>query len=92
MLLLAGCEQKETTMSDTMIKSAEEGIKHLEAHPPLGASFQLAISESFTFAGKPDTIGAGMAVVLDKILRLGCEPDGFDQKSGFRVYRYKKMQ
>jgi hypothetical protein len=70
---------------------AEEGVKHLEMHPPSGASFQLAISESFTFAGKPDTMGAGMAVLLDKILGIGYEPDGFEQKNGFKLYRYKKM-
>ena len=79
-------------MNYTIIKSAEEGIKYLESHPPSGDSFQLAISESFTFAGKSDTMGAGMAVVLDRILGFGYEPDGFDQKSGFRLYRYKKMQ
>jgi hypothetical protein len=79
-------------MSETIIKTSEEGIKYLEAHAPSGAAFQLTISDSFTFAGKPDTIGAGKAVILDKILGLGYMPDGFEQKSGFRVYRYKKMQ
>jgi hypothetical protein len=89
-LLFVGCGQKEKAMSDSIIRSAEEGSKHLEAHPPTGDSFQLAISESFTFAGKPDTMGAGMAVLMDKILGLGYMPDGFEQKSGFRLYRYKK--
>ncbi|HSU54648.1 MAG TPA: hypothetical protein VLT36_11370 [Candidatus Dormibacteraeota bacterium] len=79
-------------MSETIIKTAEEGIKHLDAHAPLEDGFQLAISDSFTFAGKPDKIGAGMAVLLDKILGLGYMPDGFEQKSGFRLYAYKKMQ
>ncbi len=79
-------------MSQTVIMSAEDGVKYLESHPPSGKSFQLAISEQFTFEGKADTIGAGMAVLLDKILTFGYEPDGFEQKSGFRLYRYKKMQ
>ena len=79
-------------MCDTIIKSAEEGIRRLEEHPPSGASFQLAISESFTFAGKPDTMGAGMAVLVDKILGLGYMPDGFEQKSGFRLHAYKEME
>ena len=77
-------------MSDAIISSAEEGIKHLEAHPPTANSFQLAIAESFSFAGKPDTMGAGMAVLMDKILGLGYMPDGFEQKKGFRLYRYKR--
>lgn len=37
-------------------------------------------------------MGAGKAVILDKILGLGYMPDGFQEKSGFRLYRYKKMQ
>jgi len=74
------------------IKSAEDGIKYLESHPPSGDSFQLSVSDSFTFNGKPDTMGAGMAVLLDRILDAGYESDGFEQKSGSRLYRYKKMQ
>ena len=83
---------QETRMSQPPITSAEEGIKYLASHPPSSDSFDLLISDSFTFAGKADTTGAGMAVLLDKILGLGYEPDGFEQKSGFKSYRYKKMQ
>ena len=78
-------------MSDDIIKTTEDGIKYLEMHPPAGPGFQLAISDSFTFQGKPDTLGAGKAVLLDRILGLGYLPDGFEQKRGFRVYGYKKM-
>jgi len=92
LLALAGCAKKETAMPDTIIKTAEEGIKQLEAHPPSGATFQLTISDSFTFDGKPDTMGAGMAVLLDKILAAGYEPDGFEQKTGFKIYKYKKTK
>jgi hypothetical protein len=78
-------------MSERIIETAAEGLAYLESNPPSEAAFKLAISDSFTFAGKPDTIGAGMAVLLDKILGLGYMPDGFEQKSGFRLYGYKKM-
>jgi hypothetical protein len=78
-------------MSVPIIKSAEEAIQLLNIHPPVSDSFQLAIAESIAFKGKPDVIGAGMAVLLDTILELGYEPDGFEQKDGFKAYRYKKM-
>jgi hypothetical protein len=78
-------------MNTTIIQSAEEGITYLEANEPKDDLFQLAISDAFTFSGKPDTIGAGMAVMLDKILGLGYEPDGFEQKDGYRIYKYKQM-
>jgi hypothetical protein len=79
-------------MRYTIINSAEEGVKYLEANPPSGDSFKLAISNSFTFVGHPDTMGAGMAIILDKILGLEYEPDGFEQMDGFKLYRYKKME
>lgn len=79
-------------MNDTIIQSAEEGLAYLETNEPSGEFFQLAISDSFTFAGQPDTMGAGMAVMLDKILSFGFEPDGFDQKDGYKLYKYKEME
>ena len=79
-------------MGHTIINSAEEGVKHLEDNPPLGDSFELAISNSFTFVGHEDTMGAGMAILLDKSLGLGYEPDGFEEMDGFKIYRYKKME
>jgi hypothetical protein len=83
---------KELAVSETIIKTTEEGLKYLEAHSPLGDGFHLAISDSFTFAGEPDRMGAGMAILLDRILGLGCMPDGFEQKTGFRLYAYTKMR
>jgi hypothetical protein len=43
------------------------------------------------FAGSPDVIGAGMAFVVDAMLAQGYMPDGFDQRDGFRLYRYVPM-
>jgi atypical dual specificity phosphatase len=84
--------QKAPAMSEPIIKSAEEGIEYLGARPPSGSSFVLAISDQFTFAGRPDNMGAGMAILADKILGLGYMPDGFEQKNGFRLYAYKKFE
>ena len=61
-------------------------------HRPTGAHpFTLQIGERFTFAGQPDTMGAGMAIVLDAVLGKGFTPDGFDQEDGYRIYHYKKV-
>lgn len=79
-------------MSENIIATAEDGIKHLEAHPPSGDRFELAISDIFTFKGKLDRVGFGMALILNRILAMGYEPDGFEQKEGFRLYKYKKVQ
>lgn len=36
-----------------------------------------------------DPAGINMAVITDCILEKGWEPDGFEQKGGYRIYRYK---
>ena len=79
-------------MNERIFKSAEEVLAYLGTNQPTGGHFQLAISDPFSFAGRPDTIGAGMAVVLDKILELGYESDGFEQKDGYTLYHYKQME
>ena len=79
-------------MSENIIATAEDGVRQLEVHQPSGDRFELAVSSSFTFKGKPDKVGFGMALILDRILAMGYEPDGFEQKEGFRLYRYKKTR
>jgi hypothetical protein len=39
-----------------------------------------------------DSIGIHMAIITDRILRRGWEPNGFEQRDGFRLYRYKEMK
>ncbi len=75
-----------------IFRTAEEAKKHIDQSTLNGDSFELHIADDFTFAGQPDLMGAGMAVVLDGILVQGFEPDGFDQHDGYRVYRYKPME
>jgi hypothetical protein len=74
-----------------IFKTAEEARAHVQATTITGDRFELLIADSFTFAGRPDTIGAGMAVVLDAILAQGYGPDGFEQLQGYRLYQYKPL-
>ena len=37
-----------------------------------------------------DQMGMNMAIIVDGILQAGYIPDGFEQKEGFRIYKYKK--
>jgi hypothetical protein len=72
-----------------IFKTAEEARAHVLATKITGDRFELAISDDFTFAGRPDKAGAGMAIVLDAILVQDYTVDGFEQRDGYRVYRYK---
>ncbi|MEO8255164.1 MAG: hypothetical protein ABI554_12350 [Flavobacterium sp.] len=37
-----------------------------------------------------DPVGINMAIIGNDILALGYNVDGFDQKEGYRIYKYKK--
>jgi hypothetical protein len=75
----------------TIFNTAEEAAKHVKESTLTGDHFELAIAEGFTFAGRPDMIGMGMAIVMDAILAHGFGPNGFEQRSGYRLYRYKPL-
>jgi hypothetical protein len=72
--------------------SAETAAQYVKATHFPSSGFTLAISDTFTFAGRADTMGAGMAVLIDSILAKGFLPDGFEQMVGYRIYRYKRME
>jgi hypothetical protein len=53
-------------------------------------TFELRVPEHLTFRGRPTQMDVAMAVLLDKILSKGYEPDGFKEVEGGKVYMYKK--
>jgi len=69
-------------------KSAEAARAYVVGLKIEGPSFELPIADGLTFADLRDDIGAGMAFVVDAILAQGYGPDGFEQRQGFRLYRY----
>ena len=75
-----------------IFNSAEEVADYVNGATITGDRFEIAISDDFTFAGQPDTMGAGMAVLLDGILAQGYIPDGFEQRDGYRLYSYIPME
>lgn len=62
-----------------------------------------AIQHLLDFSGRPeelelpicdslqDPIGINMSLITDKALGRGWEPNGYEQKTGYRIYRYKEM-
>lgn len=66
------------------ITSIDEARNAVESFTGAPEEFLLPISDELN-----DDIGINMAIITDLILARGWEPDGFDQRSGFRIYRYK---
>jgi hypothetical protein len=68
--------------------TAEAAIRHVKSLPFDGTPFELPIAEAFTLDGRPDPMGMGMAIVVDGILKHGYFPRGFEQRQGYRLYKY----
>ena len=80
--------KKEAVVKDTEsrkpIKSIDEGRNYVDNHFK-NIEETLWISNNLL-----DPMGLNMAIICDGILKLGYMPDGFDQKNGYRIYKYKK--
>jgi hypothetical protein len=66
----------------TDVKAALEFAKSFQGS---AREFQLPIDDSLQ-----DPIGLNMALVLDYLLTREWEPDGYEQKDGDRIYRYRE--
>ena len=70
--------------------TVEELISQLEGiSPGSEQGFELWVPKHLTFRGQPTRSDIAMAIILDKILGKGYEPDGFSDAEGGRIYRYK---
>jgi hypothetical protein len=67
----------------TDIESAKAAIDAYNGTPE---DFFLPISDELN-----DPVGINMAILVDVVLSKDWEPNGFEQKSGFRIYRYKAL-
>ena len=68
-------------------KNAKEAAEYIESFDGEAADLKLPIHESLL-----DPLGTNMALITDKILDRGWEPNGYEEKAGYRVYMYKEMQ
>jgi hypothetical protein len=68
------------------ITTVSEAIRFVEEFEGTPADFALAIDDSLN-----DIVGVNMALITDKILKRGWEPNGFIQGQGYRTYLYKEL-
>ena len=66
---------------------AQEAAQYVENFEGEAEELELAISDSLL-----DPLGINMALITDKILAKGWEPDGYETKQGYKVFRYREMQ
>ena len=68
------------------VTSVNEALKLVNSFVGKPEDFQLPIPETLL-----DAVGINMAVITDRVLRRGWQPDGFTQGPGYRLYRYKAL-
>jgi hypothetical protein len=71
----------------TPFNDVDEVLTYVDEFQGRPEELELAISDALQ-----DPIGMNMALITDKILKKGWEPDGLEEKDGYRVYRYKEME
>ena len=69
------------------ITSIEDALAAIRADQGRSDEFLLPISDTLL-----DPAGVAMAIVTDEVLAQGWMPDGYDQRDGFRIYRYRKSE
>lgn len=86
------CNSTQSNSSQTEInekqrqplKTIEEAITYIEKHFN-NPEESLWIDNSLN-----DEAGMNMAIIMDKLLNKKYFPNGFDQKNGYRIYKYKR--
>lgn len=84
--LAIACRLKSETAL-TPYTNVHAAAAAVDAYTGSAADFSLPIADSLL-----DPLGLNMALVTDRVLARGWEPVGFEQASGFRVYRYKEIE
>ena len=69
------------------ITTIEEANRIIAEYQGAASDFQLPIADSLL-----DPVGVNMAIITDTILAKGLEPDGFEQKDGYRLYKYIDLE
>ena len=80
-------------MSKTSHATIEELLLQIEKiDPELTHTFEIWVPTHLTLQGLPVRPDAAMAIILDKILGKGCQPDGVAEAIGGRFYKYKLLK
>ena len=67
-------------------KTVKDAIKVVEDFNGKPEDFELAICNSLL-----DPTGMNMAIITDKVLGKGMMPNGFEDKEGYRLFRYTAL-
>ena len=78
-------DSNETKKERIPITTVDEAISYIESNFK-NPEETLWIADSLN-----DNVGMNMAIIGDKLIKTGYMPNGFEQKNGYRIYKYKKL-
>jgi hypothetical protein len=64
------------------VNSVQEALEQIHSFQGPVSEFALAFPDRLN-----DPVGVNMAIITDKILGRGWQPDGYSQMAGYRIYR-----
>ena len=70
----------------TPFTNVDDATKYVDEFKGKPEELELAISDELQ-----DPLGINIALITDRILARGWEPDGFKQENGYRIYLYKEI-
>ena len=73
-------------MTMVPITVIEDAIDRVSAFEGEAEEFVLPVADTLL-----DPLGINLAIVTDHILEKGWEPDGFEQRDGYRVFHYRTI-
>lgn len=85
--LIAGLFQFNSVIAVEPFKNVETIVDYIRSFEGNANDLKVPISDEVN-----DQIGLNMAIITDAILAKGFEPNGFEQKKGYRVYVYKDLE
>jgi len=66
---------------------AKTAAKYIEKYQGKVSDLKLPICNSLL-----DPVGVNMAIITEMVLIKGWVPNGYDEKDGYRVYKYEEME
>ena len=69
------------------VASVQEAMRLVDTFVGHPSEFQILVPDSLN-----DPVGINMAIITDRVLARGWQPNGFEQADGYRIYRYEPLE
>ncbi len=90
LILVNACNLKDSKTNGMKVNKRTPITSLDEANKYISKNFNEVEETLWISQSLNDPMGMNMAIIADGILKLGYMPDGFEQKEGYRIYKFIK--